>query len=101
VILQLSNPQLGQTLEETQWELDELDAQAIALKVSLESEQLDQEAAVINEKLNYERSLLTLNAQETLLKQGVNAVSQIDYEAIKIEVAQRKTKRKRPRTTYC
>jgi multidrug efflux pump subunit AcrA (membrane-fusion protein) len=90
VILQLSNPQLGQTLEETQWELDELDAQAIALKVSLESEQLDQEAAVINEKLNYERSLLTLNAQETLLKQGVNAVSQIDYEAIKIEVAQNK-----------
>ena len=90
VILQLSNPQLAQTLEETQWELDELDAQAIALKVSLESEQLDQEAAVINEKLNYERSLLTLNAQETLLKQGVNAVSQIDYEAIKIEVAQNK-----------
>lgn len=90
LILQLSNPQLDQEFEETQWELDELDAQAIALQVSLESQTLDHEAAVINEKLNYERSLLTLNAQETLLKQGINAVSQIDHQAIKIEVAQNK-----------
>jgi HlyD family secretion protein len=90
LILQLSNPQLDQQYEETQWELDILDAQAIALKVSLESQTLDHEAAVINEKLNYERSLLTLNAQVTLLRQGINAVSQIDHEAIKIEVAQNK-----------
>lgn len=90
LILQLANPELDQQLAETQWELDEMEAQALALKVSLESQELDQQAAVINEKLNYERSLLTLNAQETLLKQGVNAVSQIDHEAIKIEVAQNK-----------
>lgn len=90
LIMQLSNPLLEQALEETQWELDEMEAQAIALKVTLESQELDQQAAVINEKLNYERSLLTLNAQNTLLKQGVNAVSQIDHEAIKIEVAQNK-----------
>ena len=90
LILQLSNPQLVQQFEETQWDLDEIEAQTIALEVSLESQALDQEAAVINEKLNYERSLLTLNAQETLLKQGINAVSQIDHQAIKIEVAQNK-----------
>jgi multidrug efflux pump subunit AcrA (membrane-fusion protein) len=90
VIMQLSNPALVQQLEERQWELDELEAQTTALRVSLESEVLDREAAVINEKLNYERSLLTLNAQETLLKQGVNAVSQIDHETSKIEVAQNK-----------
>lgn len=90
LILELSNPQLLQQLDETRWELDEMSAQTQALRVSLESLVLDQEAAVINEKLNYERSLLTLNAQNTLLKQGVNAVSQIDHEAIKIEVAQNK-----------
>ncbi len=89
-IMQLSNPQLIQSLEETQWELDELNAQTQALKVSLESQVLDQEASVINEKLNYERSLLTLTAQNTLLEQGINAVSQIDHQAIKIEVAQNK-----------
>jgi multidrug efflux pump subunit AcrA (membrane-fusion protein) len=90
VIMELSNVQLQQTLEETKWEVDELEAQTQALKVSLESQVLDQEAAVINEKLNYERALLTLNAQNTLMGQGINAVSQIDHEAIKIEVAQNK-----------
>lgn len=90
LILEMSNPQLLQQLEESRWELDELEAQTLALKVTLESEVLDQEAAVINEKLNYERSSLTLNAQNTLLKQGVNAVSLIDHEAVKIEVAQNK-----------
>jgi HlyD family secretion protein len=90
LILKLSNPQLDQQFEETQWELDELAAQATALKVSLESQTLDHEAAVINEKINYERSLLTLTAQDTLLQQGINAVSQIDHQAIKIEVAQNK-----------
>ena len=90
VIIHLSNPSLVQQLEERQWELDELEAQTTALKVSLESEVLDREAAVINERLNYERSLLTLDAQETLLQQGVNAVSQIDHETSKIEVAQNK-----------
>lgn len=90
IIMQLSNPQLVQRLEESQWELDEQDAQSIALRVTLESQVLDQEAQVIHEKLNYERSLLTLNAQNTLLKQGVNAVSQIDHEAVKIDVAQNK-----------
>ena len=90
LIMQLSNPALVQQLEERQWELDELEAQTTALRVSLESEVLDREAAVINEQLNYERSLLTLNAQKSLLKQGVNAVSQIDHETSKIEVAQNK-----------
>jgi multidrug resistance efflux pump len=65
-----------------------MEAETTALEVSLESELLDQEAAVINEKLNHERALLTLNAQKTLLEQGVVAVSHIDHEEIKIDVAQ-------------
>lgn len=88
LLMELRNPQLVQRLEETRWELDEMEAQTTALEVSLESELLDQEAAVINEKLNHERALLTLNAQKTLLEQGVVAVSHIDHEEIKIDVAQ-------------
>ncbi|GAC19741.1 efflux RND transporter periplasmic adaptor subunit [Paraglaciecola arctica] len=88
LLMELSNPQLEQRLEETRWELDEMEAETTALEVSLESELLDQEAAVINEKLNHERALLTLNAQKTLLEQGVVAVSHIDHEEIKIDVAQ-------------
>lgn len=88
LLMELSNPQLVQRLEETKWELDEMEADTTALEVSLESELLDQEAAVISEKLNHERALLTLNAQKTLLEQGVVAVSHIDHEEIKIDVAQ-------------
>lgn len=90
VIMELSNPELAQQLEETRWELDELKAQMQAEKVALESELLDQESAVINEKLNYESTKLTFEAQDKLLSQGFNAVSQIDHETIKIQMAQNK-----------
>lgn len=88
LLLELSNPRLVQQLEETKWELEELEAQTRAQQVSLESSLLDQEAAVLNEKLNYERTLLTFNAQKSLLDQGVAAVSHIAHSEIKIDVAQ-------------
>jgi len=90
LLMELNNPQLEQQLEEAKWQLEEMEAQTNAQEVSLEAELLDQEAAVINEKLNYERELLTLNAQKKLLEQGIVAVSQIDHEKVKIEVAQYK-----------
>jgi multidrug efflux pump subunit AcrA (membrane-fusion protein) len=88
LLLELSNPQLQQQLTEAQWELQALEAETQARKVSLESGLLDQEIAVINEKLNHERTLLTLNAQEELLGQGIVAVSKIDHEEVKIDVTQ-------------
>lgn len=88
LLLELSNPQLVQQLEETKWELEALEAETKAQEVAMESELLDQEAAVINEKLNHERALLTLNAQEKLLGQGVVAVSKIDHAEKKIDVDQ-------------
>jgi len=90
LLLVLSNPQLVQSLEETKWELEALEAQTKALKVNLESQLLDQEAAVINEKLNYERALLTFDAQRRLQEQGLTSVSKIRHEEVKIEVAQNK-----------
>lgn len=54
----------------------------------MESELLDKQAAVVNEKLNYERALLTLNAHNQLLEQGIIAVSKIAHEEIKIDVDQ-------------
>jgi len=90
LLLVLSNPQLEQSLEETRWELEALEAQTKAQQVDLESQLLDQEAAVINEKLNYERALLTFNAQQRLQAQGSTSVSKIRHEEVKIEVAQNK-----------
>ncbi|MCJ8318808.1 MAG: HlyD family efflux transporter periplasmic adaptor subunit [Colwellia sp.] len=90
LLLVLSNPQLEQSLEETRWELEALEAQTKAQQVDLESQLLDQEAAVINEKLNFERALLTFNAQQRLQEQGLTSVSKIRHEEVKIEVAQNK-----------
>lgn len=88
LLLELSNPQLQQELTEAQWQLQALTAQTQADKISLESDLLDQEIAVINEKLNHERALLTLNAQEKLLDQGIDVISKIAYEEVKIDVLQ-------------
>lgn len=90
LLLELSNSQLVQQLEETKWELEALEAETLAQQVSLESDLLDQQAAVINAKLSHQRTMLTLNAQKTLLKQGTGVISQIDHEEVKIEVAQQK-----------
>jgi len=88
VIMTLSNPQLVQSLAQAQWELQALEAETQARRVSLESELLDQEIAVLEQKLNYEKALITLNAQETLVEQGILAISKIDFEEVKIDVAQ-------------
>jgi len=90
LLLELSNFQLVQQLEETKWELEALEAETLAQKVSLESDLLDQQAAVINAKLSYQRAMLTLDAQKTLLDQGSGVISKIVHEEVKIEVAQQK-----------
>ncbi|GAA0344332.1 HlyD family efflux transporter periplasmic adaptor subunit [Bowmanella denitrificans] len=90
VLMELANPQLQQQLLEAQWELQALEAETQARRVSLESDLLDQEIAVVNESLNHQRALLTLEAQKTLLGQGIVAISKIDYEEVRINVAQYK-----------
>ncbi|ALU43060.1 HlyD family secretion protein [Pseudoalteromonas rubra] len=88
VLLQLSNPELEEALAQARWELQALEAQIHAEQVALESTVLDQEIAVVDEKLSLERAQLTLAAQEQLLAQGIVAVSKIDFEEVKINVAQ-------------
>lgn len=88
LIISMKNPALTQQLEESQWELEEIQAQLNAQRVALESQVLDQETLVVNSELNYERALLTFNAQKTLLKQGIVAISTVEHEEVKIEVKQ-------------
>jgi multidrug efflux pump subunit AcrA (membrane-fusion protein) len=87
LLLELKNSQLVQQLEETKWELEALEAETLAQQVSLESDLLDQQAAVINAKLSHQRTMLTLNAQKTLLEKGTGVISEIAHEEVKIEVA--------------
>lgn len=87
-IITMSNLDLAQQLIESEWELEEVAAQLNAQRVALESQVLDQETLVVHSKLNYERALLTLNAQKRLLDQGIVAISKVDHEEVKIEVEQ-------------
>ena len=89
-IVTMSNPVLEQQLEESRWELEEVEAQLNAERVALESRVLDQETLVANSQLDFERAQLTLRAQEQLLEQGIVAISKIDHQEAKIEVKQLK-----------
>lgn len=84
----LSNPQLVQQLEETQWELEAQQAESTASRISQESSLLEQKANMLNAKLNYESSLLKSNAQAQLFKQSTGAVSKLDYEKTLLETSQ-------------
>ena len=86
LILELSNPQLVQLMQDNQWQLEEMQAETKALEVSLESQLLDQETVVLNEQLNYERAKLTFDAENTLLTQGVIAISKIKHQEAQIEM---------------
>ncbi|MBT1062439.1 HlyD family efflux transporter periplasmic adaptor subunit [Bowmanella sp. Y26] len=88
LLMVLTNPQLEQQLEESRWQLQELEAQTQADLVQFESSLLDQEAAAISQQLDYEKALLTLNAQQTLLDQGASSVSDIEHQEAKIHVQQ-------------
>lgn len=88
ILMDLSNHELQQQLEEAEWQLEALEAEVEASRVLMESELLDQKAAVMNERLNYERARLSLNAQDKLLAQGGMSVSQIAYAENEIDAKQ-------------
>ncbi|TQV72307.1 HlyD family efflux transporter periplasmic adaptor subunit [Aliikangiella marina] len=90
LIVELSNPQLLQQLEETMWELEALEADAQAQQVAQESALLDQKSAMLNAQLDFESSQLKQKAQAKLYQQKSGAVSRIDYENTLMETKQLK-----------
>ena len=90
VIVVLANPQLHQTLKESQWELEAQEAESQAQRVSEESLLLDQESLVLDAELNYESTQLKLTAQQTLIKNKDGSIARIDFERTQLEAKQRK-----------
>jgi HlyD family secretion protein len=90
LIVELSNPQLLQLLEETQWELEARVAEATASQVRQKSEFLMQKAVMLNAKLDYESSKLKLEAHTQLLSRNLGVVAKIDYEQTRLETMQSK-----------
>jgi multidrug resistance efflux pump len=90
LIVELSNPQLVQLLEETQWELEAKVAESKAAQVEQKSTLLIQKAAMLNAQLNYESSKLKQEAHTELFQKSTGAVSKIDYEQTRLETIQLK-----------
>ena len=78
VLLVLSNPQLQQRAEESRWSLEQAQAEAHALQLSLESQQMSNEAAVQRAELALQSAQLQADADQELLKDGM--VSKLAFQ---------------------
>jgi len=88
LIIELSNLQLKQLLDETRWELTAKIAESKASEVEQKSALLNTEALMLDAQLKYESSKLKLDAQQELFNKKSGAVSKIDYEKTKLETKQ-------------
>jgi len=90
VLVQLSNPELHRELEKARWELEANKAESHASYVTLESQLVDLENAVVAAEYNYQSAKLKLDAETALMKQGNATVSQLDYQKSQLAVKQQK-----------
>lgn len=88
LIVELSNPQLLQRLEETKWELKALEEEFKASQVDQASSIQQQESRVLNAVLDEERAQLEFDAHEELIATG--AVSKLEYERRRVALQQSK-----------
>ncbi|MBT9495275.1 MAG: HlyD family efflux transporter periplasmic adaptor subunit [Paucibacter sp.] len=71
VLLVLNNPQLQQRAEESRWTLEQAQAEARALQLALESQQMSAAAAVQRAELAAQSAQLQWAADQELLKDGM------------------------------
>lgn len=88
VLVELSNYQLTQQLEEGRWELEAMEEEQKAATITRQTEFMQQEAAVLEGKLEYESSVNEYEARAELVKTG--AVSKLDYQRAKVNMEQAK-----------
>jgi HlyD family secretion protein len=81
VILVLSNPQVELDSLDANWQLKAAEAEAVDLKVRLESQKLDREAVAATATANEKQARLQADADETLSKDGL--VSDINLKISK------------------
>ncbi|MCG7562928.1 MULTISPECIES: efflux RND transporter periplasmic adaptor subunit [Pseudoalteromonas] len=88
LIAKLDNPELVQKLKETQWELEAIEADAIASEIAGESALLDLEAVVLNAKLDFEKSKVQYNSQIQLREKNLGVVAEVDFLKNRLETLQ-------------
>lgn len=86
LIATLSNHQLMRELEEAKWELEALIEEESAAKIQQETTLLEQEGLILNNKLDYEKSIDVYEAHSQLVESG--AVSRLDFRSRRVEMDQ-------------
>lgn len=88
LLAKLSNIQLERQLEEEKWELEALMEENHATRIQLENTLLEYEALVLNNKLDYEKSVVIYEAYHQLIDS--RTVSNLDYQSRRFEMHQAK-----------
>jgi HlyD family secretion protein len=88
LLVELSNPQLHQTLEEARWELEAVEAESEAARVELETAALDQEAATLQARFEFKIAKMKFESDSALLEKGI--VSKLDAERSEMKSLQLK-----------
>jgi HlyD family secretion protein len=85
VIAELSNPQLEQQALDADFQVKAAEADAENLKVRLESETMTQKSAIATINSQYSQAKLQLDADESLLKQGVLAELTVKISRVAVQ----------------
>jgi len=88
LIVELVNPELDQKVQELHWEVEAMQAQTRALKVSQDTQILDMQASTLETQMKYEKSKMRLDAESQLIEVGNSTVSKLDFESSKLTVHQ-------------
>ncbi|MEO7651370.1 MAG: HlyD family efflux transporter periplasmic adaptor subunit [Bryobacteraceae bacterium] len=71
VLLELTNPELQAAVVDAEWQVKAAEASYTDLKVRLESQRLDQEAALVSTQSSYNQAKLRSDRDQTLFKEGL------------------------------
>ena len=85
ILVELSNPELQQSVVDTEYQLRAAEAEQKNLKVRLESDRMTQEAAAATVRAEYQQAKLQLDADEELAKQGVLPALSLNLSRVRTE----------------
>jgi len=88
LLVEMSNPELHQVLEEARWELEAVEAESEAARVELETAALDQRAATVQAAFEFKSAQMEFESDSALLQKGI--VSQQEAERSEMKSLQLK-----------
>ncbi len=88
LLVELSNPELHQALEESRWELEALEAESEAARVALETGVLDQRAAMLQAGFEFKTAHIDHESDAALFQKGI--ISKLESERSEMKSLQLK-----------